>query len=279
MKIVKILDSTKKTFYGITQADHLKRKIQKEDAWENYFFLGMLWTDYCRYIPLFRGYYLQFDVSLKAVRRCLYRALRKSPQNPKVLAAMGWTYIIHSPQPKYLKVRRFFQEACKFDPENPFYAWSMLAAMYMLGEYEQSCGEIPGIAEEDVEISFWWKMTRAFALMQIGAYERAQECLARIKMDAIDRLPEPEEAVWTWIEACYCAGTRERAREIYQACHAGDMRIGSPCRKYLEAETDLTIAEHEQNKKEIFEYFNPLRMVRWWDRLVGHAMDTLWEDR
>ena len=77
------------------------------------------------------------------------------------------------------------------------------------------------------------------------------------------------------IEALYCIGEMEYAREIYATNQAGKMMIGSPCRKYFEEEGDETVSDHMQNRKEILKYFNPLRMIRWWDYLVGQSMDDL----
>lgn len=275
MEIIRVKDYSEKVFLGIEQANIIRAKRKADNSWESYFLLGMLWTDYCRFIRIFRNYYLRLDVSLKAARRCLHHALYKSPQNPRILAAIGWTYIVHCPHPNYVKVKEFFLRAHRCAPQNSFYAWCALAVKYMLGEYEELCKESLKVVDEDSEMRFLSQITYAFAMARKGKNECAQACLANIKYDELCKLPSPEEAVWTLIEAYYCIKDMEHAMEIYEAYHAKDMMIGSPCRKYFDERICESISEYEYNRAQIFRYFNPLRMVCWWDRLVGNSMDDL----
>lgn len=244
MKIIAVTDYKEKVFLGIEQADIIKKRIKENNAWENDYLLGVLWIDNCRYIQLSKNHYVQLDVSSKAARRCFYRALRKSPQNPRVFAAIGWSYIIHCPKPDYIKIRQFFERAYKSAPQDPFYAWCMLAVTYMSGEYEKLCSESPRISQDDPEISFLSQITYAFALVQRNEYGRAKAVLAGIRPDILCQVPTLDEAVWTLIEALYCIGEMEYAREIYATNQAGKMMIGSPCRKYFEEEGDETVSDH-----------------------------------
>lgn len=275
MKIIAVAGYKKKVFLGIEQANIIKKCIKENNSWENNYRLGMLWIDNCRYIRFYQNYYIQFDVSSKAARRCFFRALRKSPQNPRVLAAIGWSYMVHCPRPDYIKIKRFFEMAYESAPREPFYAWCMLAVTYMSGKYEKLCSEPPRIPQIDPVIFFLSQITYTFAFVQQNKCERAKAILTSIKPDIFCQMSASDEAVWTLIEAYYCIGEMESAWEIYITNQAGKMMIGSPCRKYFEEDGEETVSDYMKNRKEILKYFNPLRMIRWWDYLVGRSMDDL----
>lgn len=271
MRLVKIADYRERAFQGIEWQDMLKRRIRANPSWENLFFLGMHWTEYCRFFHFFGHVYLQCDVSQRTARWTLRRALRKSPENARVLAAIGFTYVLHCPKPPYPKVSRFFQRAHQCAPREPFYALCAQAGAYMTGQYAQAAQLCEGILEtagNDEEIQICARLTAAFACVQAGECERAQKRLAEIQPEALRKLPNPEWSLWDLLEAYYCAEAPEKARQIYEACHAGDIPVQSPCANCLKNGIEESAEEYARNRKAILRYYNPIRNLDFWNRLA-----------
>lgn len=277
MRIVNVKDYKEKVLLGIEQADIVKQRIKDNPAWENYFLLGVLWTDDCRYLRLFGHDYLQFDVSQRAARRCFRQALKMHPKNPKVLAAIGATYLTPC-KLEYDKAQPFFQLALQYMPDEPFYVWCELAVMYMLGKYEwvtQFCKTLPCEIEKDKEVFFWTQVTNSFAWLQRNELEIARECLLRIEIDILDALPSPDDVVWDIVEAYYCVGEFGKARELYTTYCVGNILYDSPCRNFFERERNEDALEYEHNRTEILKRFYPDGKIEIWGRLVEHTMDDL----
>lgn len=277
MRIINVKDYKEKVLLGIEQADIVKRRIKDIPSWENYFLLGVLWTDDCRYLRIFGRYYLQFDVSQGAARRCFRQALQMYPKNPKVLAAIGATYLIPY-NLEYDKAQPFFQLALQYMPGEPFYVWCELAVMYMLGKYEwvtRFCKTLPFGIEKDNEVFFWIQVTNFFAWLQRNELKIARECLLRIEIGNLDELPSRDDAVWDIVEAYYCVGEFGRAREIYTTYCVGNILYDSPCRNFFEQERNEDALEYEHNRTEILRRFGPTGRIEIWSRLVGHSMDDL----
>lgn len=235
MRIVRITDRQRRIFEGIELADMLKARIRQGGTWQDRSALGVHWMEYCRFFRLFGCVYLCLDVSQRAARRCFRRALRKKPQDAHTLAAIGNTYMRER---QYAKALPYFERAFQSAPTGAYYAWRLLAALYLLGQYAQvlqRCEEaIPTV--QDAVIACWMRLTAAFAALQNGDRATATAHLTQLDAAALLEMEDGNAAFWSLLEALCCSGQWEKARTLYAKHRDRLTPYDTPCQGFLAGE-------------------------------------------
>lgn len=75
------------------------------------------------------------------------------------------------------------------------------------------------------------------------------------------------------LEAYYCAGAPEKARQIYGICHAREIPMESPCANYLEKGMQENAEAYARNREALLKNYNPVRNIDLRTSLSGHSMD------